>query len=298
MKAKPNQRDLFKKWNLAHRFKQVPETIIHSTYLGSSSLDRNSTTRLDKGLCRMLSRKPTHPSRSIKVLSWNIAKNNYNPNWSKEFLVIMDRYQPDKIFLQEVRLRADEREIPELAKMGWTFAPNFIDTSNNTYSGVLIASQDDRIKSQAMTTKHYEPIINTPKVSLFTEYFLANNSKILAVNTHLINFVSLPKFKAQLEEIESILSIYKEAIILAGDFNAWNKSRWRLLYKMATRLNLTPVSFIAEDTKKIKSFLLSPPLDYIFHRGLKQKPNTAKVIDNISSSDHNPLFVELCLNKD
>ena len=273
MKAKPNQ---LNKWNLAHRFKQVPETIIHSTHSGLSDLDRDS----------------------IKILSWNIAKNNYSSSWSKDFLAIVDRYQPDKIFLQEVRLRADEHKIAELSEMGWAFAPNFINTSNNTYSGILIASKGDRIKSKATITKHYEPIINTPKVSLFTEYFLANNSKILAVNTHLINFVSLPKFKAQLEEIESILSIHKEAIILAGDFNAWNKSRWRLLYKMATRLELTPVSFTAEDTKKIKSFLLSPPLDYIFYRGLKQKPDSAKVIDNISSSDHNPLFVELCLNKD
>jgi endonuclease/exonuclease/phosphatase (EEP) superfamily protein YafD len=264
------------KLNPIARFKPVSETVIDNIYSGALSFKKNS----------------------IKVLSWNIAKNNYNPSWSTDFLTIVEQYQPDKIFLQEVRLRTNEREIAELSEMGWAFAPNFIDTSNDTYSGILIASKGDRIKSKATITKHYEPIINTPKVSLFTEYFLANNSKILAVNTHLINFVSLPKFKAQLEEIESILSIHRGAIILAGDFNAWNKSRWRLLYKMATRLYLTSVSFTAEDTKKIKSFLLSPPLDYIFYRGLKQKPDTAKVINNISSSDHNPLFVELCLNKD
>ncbi|MGD1917395.1 MAG: hypothetical protein ACFCAD_00045 [Pleurocapsa sp.] len=85
-------------------------------------------------------------------------------------------------------------------------------------------------------------------------------------------------------------------MILAGDFNTWNKSRWQILSQMSARLNLTPVSFTAEDTKKIKNFLFSPPLDYIFHRGFTQKQTTAKLIDNISSSDHNPLFVELCLN--
>ena len=105
------------------------------------------------------------------------------------------------------------------------------------------------------------------------------------------------KFKAQLQEIESVLDKHQRAIILAGDFNTWNKSRWQILSQMAARLNLTPVSFTAEDTKKIKSFLLSPPLDYIFYRGFVPKPNTAKVIDNIFSSGHNPLFVELCLNK-
>ena len=255
------------------RFKPVSETIIDNIYSDSLGFKENS----------------------IKVLSWNIAKNNYNPSWSRDFLAIVEQYQPDKIFLQEVRLRANEREIAELVQMGWAFAPNFIDTSNNTYSGILIASRGDRTKTQATITKHYEPVINTPKVSLFTEYFLTNKSKILVVNTHLINFVSLRKFKAQLEEIESILSIHQGAIILAGDFNTWNKFRWLLLYQMATRLDLTPVSFTAKDTRKIKSFLLSPPLDYVFYRGLEQKHNTAIVIDNISSSDHNPLFVELCL---
>lgn len=53
--------------------------------------------------------------------------------------------------------------------MGWAFAPNFIDTSNNTYSGILIATQADRTSSQAIVTKHYEPVSNTPKVSLFTK---------------------------------------------------------------------------------------------------------------------------------
>ena len=274
MNLKPNQRELLTKWNPAYRLKQVPETIIHNTY-SSLSFDRDS----------------------IKVLSWNIAKNNYNPSWRRDFLAIVDRYQPDKIFLQEVRLRADDREIAELAQMGWAFAPNFIDTHNNTYSGILIASKGDRIKSQATITKHYEPAINTPKVSLFTEYSLEDCSQnLLAVNAHLINFVGLNKFKAQLQEIELILNEYQGAIIFAGDFNTWNKSRWLLLIQMADRLNLTPVSFTAKDTKKIKSFLFSLPLDYIFYRGFTQKPDSAKVIDNIPSSDHNPLFVELGLN--
>lgn len=264
------------KWNPIDRFKQVPFVIIHN--------ERSSTAGLN---------------RSIKVLSWNIAKNNYDSSWSRDFLAIVDRYEPDKIFLQEVRLRADVREIAELASMGWAFVPNFIDTSNNTYSGILIASKGDRTLSQALITKHYEPVINTPKVSLFSEYSSGDRSQsLLAVNTHLINFVKLSKFKAQLQEIESILNEHQGAIILAGDFNTWNKSRWQMLSQMAARLNLTSVSFTAEDTRKIKNFLLSPPLDYIFYRGFTPLLHTAKVIDNISSSDHNPLFVELCLNKD
>ena len=62
---------------------------------------------------------------------------------------------------------------------------------------------------------------------------------------------------------------------------------------MTSKLGLTPVAFPAIEALKIKRFLLSPPLDYIFYRGLRQKTASAKVIDNISSSDHNPLLVEL-----
>lgn len=272
-KKESNNRSYFERLNPVYRFQRVPETIIHQVHSGSSSLNRDS----------------------IAVLSWNIAKNNYDPSWSKDFRAIIEQYRPDKIFLQEVRLRVGVTEIPELTKMGWAFAPNFIDTSNNTYSGILIATQADRHSSKAIITKHYEPVSDTPKVSLFAKYSLPNRlENLLAVNTHLINFVSLSKFQAQLQEMELIIKEHQGAVILAGDFNTWNKPRWLMLSQMAARLNLTPVSFTVEDIKKIKSFLFSPPLDYIFYRGFTQKPNTAKVIDNITSSDHNPLLVELC----
>ena len=260
--------------NPAYRFEQVPETIINQAHPSSSCSNKDS----------------------IKVLSWNIARNNYNSSWSKDFLAIVQQYQPDQIFLQEVRLDIIVREIPELAQMSWSFVPNFIDKFNNTYSGILIAAKANCISSKALITKHYEPVSKTPKTSLFADYSLFERPEsLLAVNTHLINFVGLNKFKAQLQEIESILSKHQGAIIFAGDFNTWNSYRWLILSQMAARLNLTPVFFTPEDTKKIKSFLLSPPLDYIFYRGFRQKQYTAKVIDNIYSSDHNPLLVELCL---
>ena len=260
------------KLNPLYRFQQASETIINSS----------SANFVD------------FKSRSVKILSWNIAKNNYDPSWSKDFLAIVEQYQPDKIFLQEVSLRADTPEILELSQMDWVFAPNFIDTVTNTYSGILIATKYDRLNTQAILSEHYEPIINTPKVSLFAHYNLTKHPKdLLAANAHLINFVSDRKFKAQLQQIESVLAKHQGAIILAGDFNTWNSSRSQMLEEMAARQNLTAVSFTAKDTKKIKSFMFSKPLDRIFYRGFTQKQYSAKVIDNISSSDRNPLFVEL-----
>ncbi len=233
---------------------------------------------------------------SIKVLSWNIAKNNRDRKWREDFLAIIEQHQPDKIFLQEVRLCAIKQQIPELASMGWSFAPNLINPLDNSYSGVLIATKSDRIYSKAQISPHQEPVTGTPKVSLFVEYSLGSDREtLLTVNTHLINFVETSKFQAQLQEIAAIIAQHRGAVIFSGDFNTWNRTRWLLLLQMTSKLGLTPVAFPAIEALKIKRFLLSPPLDYIFYRGFRQKNASAKVIDKISSSDHNPLLVELCL---
>jgi endonuclease/exonuclease/phosphatase (EEP) superfamily protein YafD len=269
----PEQSSLsyLKKLSPIHRFGQVSETTIDKIHSRPSALNINS----------------------IKILSWNIAKNNHFRQWSSDFLAIIEQYQPDKIFLQEVRLCAVEQQIPELASMGWSFAPNLLDTLDNTYSGVLIATKADWINRKAQITRHQEPVTRTRKVSLFAEYSLGDHHKtLLAVNTHLINFVELSKFQAQLQGLEAIISQHQGAVIFSGDFNTWNRSRWLLLSEMTAKLGLTSVSFPAVEAKKIKRFLLSPPLDYIFFRELRQKQFSAKVIDNIASSDHNPLLVE------
>jgi endonuclease/exonuclease/phosphatase (EEP) superfamily protein YafD len=269
----PTPLSYLKQLSPSQRFGRVSETTIEQVHPLPSTLNRNS----------------------IKILSWNIAKNNYDSQWHEDFQTIIQQYQPDKIFLQEVRLCALKQQIPELASMGWIFAPNLIDNLHNTYSGVLTATKCDRLCSQAKITQHQEPVTKTPKVSLFVEYALDDGQTLLAVNTHLINFVDTSKFQAQIQVIEAVIAQHQGAVILSGDFNTWNLTRWLLLLNMTTRLNLNPVAFPWMEAQKIKRFLLSPPLDYIFYRGLKQKSANAKVIDSITSSDHNPLLVEFYL---
>ena len=261
----------FKQLSPTHRYDKVAESTIDRSHPSSTGLNCNS----------------------IKVLSWNIAKNNHNSDWNRDFLALLEQHQPDKIFLQEVRLCPIKQKIPELESMGWSFAPNLIDTWENSYSGVLTATKSDRLNSQAKITQDREPITDTPKVSLFVEHSWDNDT-LLTINTHLINFVETNKFKAQLAQIEAIISQHQGAVIFSGDFNTWNQSRWSILSQMTAKLGLTPVSFPLFEAQKIKRFLLSPPLDYIFYRGFKQNTASAMVIDTLSSSDHNPLLVELC----
>ncbi|MEH2310866.1 MAG: endonuclease/exonuclease/phosphatase family protein [Nostoc sp.] len=232
-------------------------------------------------------------SNSIKVLSWNIAKQNYNQTWLKDFSTIIETYQPNLIFLQEFSLKLEADKLETWLKMNWNFAPNFVDIHHQIYSGIFTAATISPVTKKVFTTKHYEPIVKTPKISLVTEYLLSDKSTtLLTINSHLINFVDLNKFKIQLNELELALSTHRGPLIFSGDFNTWSQKRAVILNQVTTQLGLTPVIFAPHEKEKIKRFLLSPPLDHIFYRNLNVKKSSAKVLDQICSSDHKPLLAE------
>jgi endonuclease/exonuclease/phosphatase (EEP) superfamily protein YafD len=231
--------------------------------------------------------------RSLKILTWNMAKQTENPDWQREFASILDRYQPDLVFLQEVRLCAATRRLPGVMELAWHFAPNFLDRHHNAYSGVLTASDLACDRSHLLLTEHHEPIVRTPKVALFNEFGIPAASPLLTVNAHLINFVDLGRFRAQLQQLEARMMSHDGPIVLAGDFNTWHRWRWQALIQMTDRVGLQPIQFAQGEVKKIKRFLQSPPLDYIFYRGFQGQIGNAKVVSKIKSSDHYPLFAEL-----
>jgi endonuclease/exonuclease/phosphatase (EEP) superfamily protein YafD len=264
-------------WSLlpSYRFVRTDETIIHCPHPHLSQLDESH----------------------IRVLNWNIAKNNQDETWIQDFEKILQRYQPNVICPQEVRMCAEAKHLVEVAKLGWSFAPNFIDTYHNSYAGVLTAAKASCVTRKSYTTQHSEPFTKTPKVSLFTEYSLARSSQtLLAINTHLINFVDLEKFKTQLRDLETAIATHTGAVILSGDFNTWNRSRLLMLTTMVRRLGLTRAKFPPDEAQNIKRFLLSPPLDHIFYRGLQQNYLSARVLDEITSSDHKPMLVEFSMS--
>ena len=78
---------------------------------------------------------------------------------------------------------------------------------------------------------------------------------------------------------------YEGAIIIAGDFNSWNKKRVDILNWFCRELKLSKT--IIENSDKIKSFL-KYDLDHIFYRGLSL--DFATVLECNKLSDHNPLY--------
>jgi len=75
-------------------------------------------------------------------------------------------------------------------------------------------------------------------------------------------------------------------MIVAGDFNTWNKKRMQKLHEIREKLELKIVSF--SQTSALKVFM-GKQLDFIFYKGLELVDS--KVVTNHSLSDHNPLFV-------
>jgi endonuclease/exonuclease/phosphatase (EEP) superfamily protein YafD len=234
--------------------------------------------------------------RGLTLLNWNVAKNNHTDAWAREFLTILATYQPDLIFLQEACLCPTKRHAVGLAEMAWAFAPNLLDAHRNTYSGVLVAAKTAHLTGQAILTQHYEPLTQTPKISLVVEYPLQNSSQtLLVINIHGINFVRLAKFQAQLHQLEQAIARHSGPVIFAGDFNTWNRARAEQLQGIVNRLNLIQASFNLNHQQNIKRFLLSPPLDHVFYRGLSEIKQNAKVLEQMTSSDHKPMIVELML---
>ena len=227
-------------------------------------------------------------------MSWNVAKTNYDAVWVRDYQQIVEAYQPDVICLQEVQLDADSRKLAAIADMGWQFAPNFKNAFADSYCGVLIGAKAGCIRHRALLSDHSEPIANTPKASIFSEFeIVAHSGRLMVVSVHAINFVPLAKFEAQMAAIAAELEQHQGPIVLAGDFNTWSQRRWQSLCNMTQSLGLTPVTFPSADRSYLKRFLLSPPLDHVFYRGFKQVPGEARVIDKPLSSDHNPLFAAL-----
>ncbi|MEM8505298.1 MAG: endonuclease/exonuclease/phosphatase family protein [Cyanobacteria bacterium P01_D01_bin.1] len=241
------------------------------------------------------------PNKQLRILNWNIAKINHSQYWQQEFSIIQ-RQQPHLCFFQEARLSWPEartfssgQDEPKRtsADFGWHFAPNLIYHRQKYAAGVLTASVTPALTSVALHSQHQEPFLQTRKLFLVTQYPIAQQRQTLwTINVHGINFVRSHMFQSQLHQIEQAITQHSGPIILAGDFNTWRPKRMQMLQSIIQRLGLKPVNFSSNCQNNLKRFLFSDPLDHIFYRGLSLRPHSAKVLNQLTSSDHKPMVAE------
>ena len=241
-------------------------------------------------------------NNTIKILCWNIAKNK-KTSWQTEFVDIFSNYHPDIFIFQEVKMEDMVKNILSEKFLTWRFLPNIFHIKKQLYSGVLTASNVLPISEISHKSNSREPITSTPKATLFTIYKISNSDeKLLIINIHGINFVSLRHFRNQIQEIVEHGIQHIGPIIFSGDFNTWSKNRMKFLGKILKRkLDLIPILFEKQHKRKIKRFIFSPPLDHIFYsyKKIKLVKNSSEVLRLYKSSDHKPIFAEfrLVINK-
>jgi endonuclease/exonuclease/phosphatase (EEP) superfamily protein YafD len=237
---------------------------------------------------------------SIRILNWNIHKEGNEKPWRDDFLRIVAEKRPHIITFQEARMETGFRSLfDEDLRIGWAFSPNTFQKKYDAYCGVLTASPSRPDAVQAMLSNGFEPITRTPKAALFTRYDLGpDNPALLVVNVHGINFkIGLDDFKDQLGEIFDRIADHRGPVVLAGDFNTWRESRLAFLAESATAAGLKAVDF-APENHWIES-LSDNPLDHIFYSQALLAPTvgSSDVLEEVETSDHRPLYVELTLKR-
>ena len=108
-------------------------------------------------------------------------------------------------------------------------------------------------------------------------------TELVVVNLHGVNFTSTKKLENQLNGIAERIGNHQGPLIVAGDYNTRNKSRFKVMDKFAEQLQLEVLELKNDDRNK--------PLDHILARGLKV--HEAKILPGIESSDHPALWSEL-----
>ncbi len=214
------------------------------------------------------------------LLCWNIHKENLKPNFLKQIRTWKKDHSLDLLLLQEARF---SNRLTSLGGFPFVAAANL--RLPFDYSGVITAANADPKTSRYHMTQAKEPLIFTPKNALITLYHFNDMASLMVVNLHAINFKSLAWYQWELARLFDILKAHRGAMIVAGDFNCWRKSRIKILGHFTGLLDLRYA--LPRKDKHVKKWF-GFHLDRVYYRGVEltdiQAVNCRKL------SDHNPLI--------
>lgn len=223
---------------------------------------------------------------NIELLLWNVFKCR-KKGWQEDFNSLTAK--KDLVLLQEAIVNSPfDNYFKKSAEHQWIMARSFKNIKTDIITGVKTGSTVAAYKHYFLASEHSEPLSKTKKMLLATLYPLHNRGQsLLVVNTHLINFVVFKKFKEHLDQVFHTLKNHNGPIILAGDFNTWNRKRLNYFNSLAILFSLEEVKM--ERQPKLSHLLKH--LDHIYYRGLTVI--NSHVHTNIRSSDHFPISLSL-----
>jgi endonuclease/exonuclease/phosphatase (EEP) superfamily protein YafD len=242
-----------------------------------------STDPLMKPIVSTLGHVAALDSNGFSLLNWNMQKGMAD-GWEEDFRRLS--YNKDLLIIQEAYLTDAMRRLLQERHHYWDLALAFEYKDNK--AGVLTASRVE--PSFLCTFRSKEPLIRIPKTILITRYPLTDgNQLVMVANVHLINYsLTVSHFRAQLRQLEKILSKHQGPLIVSGDFNTWNDERLAVVDTIASRLHLKAVTF----SENYRTTVFGHNVDYIYYRGIE----LIKALSiKITTSDHNPLIVKFRL---
>jgi endonuclease/exonuclease/phosphatase (EEP) superfamily protein YafD len=226
--------------------------------------------------------------KSFKILVWNILKSK-RKNWKNDFSTISK--DNDFLILQESYINENYLEYFNQNMFGYQFdmATSFLYLKRYP-TGTMIGSKIKPSSVEIIRTSYLEPIVKTPKTSVYGLYEVEGYSKnLMVISIHGLNITRDIHLKNQIMEVFKIIASHDGPVIFAGDFNTRNKNRTNFLKKIMNKNNFKEVIF--KDDRRMRVFGYA--LDYVFIRDVYVKK--AEVLHKIYSSDHKPLFVELSI---
>lgn len=223
---------------------------------------------------------------NIEILLWNVFKCK-KKGWQEDFKALTGN--KDLVILQETILNSSfDINFTKSTQHQWIMARSFKNVKTNIETGVKTGSTVSANNYYFLASKYSEPITNTKKMMLATLYPLKQyKQSLLVVNSHLINFVTFEKFKTHLDQIFRTLKYHDGPVLLAGDFNTWNRKRLNYFQELAQLFSLEEVPI----KRQPRISHLFQHLDHVYCRGLTILG--ARVHSHIHSSDHYPISLSV-----
>jgi len=218
---------------------------------------------------------------SFTLMCWNVHKNNKKTHFIQYLEKQIRSKKIDLLLFQEATFNnGSEFMFPNIA---YDAAANL--EVNRKFYGVLTASKVNSSYAKAFLSEGQEAFIGPHKSMLLSSYAFKDKSKVLVLNVHVINFRENGHYNKELIRFFDFLTHYEGALIIAGDFNSWNKKRLEKLHENVNKLKLKVVTFGTQSN--VKSFR-GNHLDFIFYKGLELVDASVEKAEKYS--DHNPLF--------
>lgn len=244
---------------------------------------------------------------TFNVLVWNVQKMTYKAVNYKEvsgnqyhhLKGIFDNYlnvlNVDFCLLQEVQLNNNEGD-NFLLNTNYSFihSSNYYIPDDSARLGTTILT-NKKIDSVQIEQSNVRAFYNTgmSKSATYAWMPLNNDSNLLVVSIHAINIVNNNTFEKHINQVYETIKTHQGPILFAGDFNTWNKTRYKRLKALFSPLDL----HITESYKYVGGKRLQwgkHPLDQILTRGIT-------IIDTIfvgeldAPADHAPLTFKFVL---